>query len=31
LMHESNRSRKISAKTVSTMRRYALFARQLFP
>lgn len=31
LMHESNRSRKISAKTVSTMRRYTLFSRQLFP
>jgi len=31
LMHESNRSRKISAKTVSTMRRYALFAKQFFP
>jgi GNAT superfamily N-acetyltransferase len=31
LMHESNRSRNISAKTASTMRRYALFARQLFP
>jgi len=31
LMHESNRSRSISAKTASTMRRYTLFARQLFP
>ena len=31
LMHESNRSRGISAKTASTMRRYTLFARQLFP
>jgi GNAT superfamily N-acetyltransferase len=31
LMHESNRSRKISAKTASTMRRYTLFARLLFP
>ncbi len=29
LMHESNRSRNISAKTASTMRRYTLFARQL--
>jgi GNAT superfamily N-acetyltransferase len=31
LMHESNRSRNISAKTASTVRRYALFARQLSP
>jgi GNAT superfamily N-acetyltransferase len=31
LMHESNRSRNISAKTASTMRRYTLFARQLSP
>jgi len=31
LMHESNRSRRIGAKTTSTMRRYTLFARQLFP
>ena len=29
LMHESNHSRNISAKTASTMRRYTLFARQL--
>ena len=29
LMHESNRSRKISAHTGHTMRRYALFGRRL--
>jgi len=29
LMHESNRSRKISAHTGQTMRRYALFGRRL--
>ncbi len=31
LMHESNHSRSISAKTASTIRRYTLFARQLRP
>ena len=31
LMHESNRSRVISAKTAMTMRRYTLFARRLSP
>jgi GNAT superfamily N-acetyltransferase len=31
LMHESNRSRNISAKTALTMRRYTLFARRLAP
>jgi L-amino acid N-acyltransferase YncA len=29
LMHESNRSRKISAHSGQTMRRYALFGRRL--